>query len=52
MTYYRSGKITIRCSEPMPTQIDGDPSGEATTVTVQVAPGSLLVRVKNGAGGD
>ncbi|PVZ60212.1 diacylglycerol/lipid kinase family protein [Arthrobacter sp. H-02-3] len=52
MTYYRSGKITIRCSEPMPTQIDGDPSGEATTVTVQVAPGSLLVRVKDGAGGD
>ena len=39
MTYYRSGKITIRCAEPMPTQVDGDPSGEATKVTVQVAPG-------------
>ena len=24
---------------PMPTQLDGDPSGEATKVTVQVAPG-------------
>jgi diacylglycerol kinase (ATP) len=50
MTYYRSGKVTIRSAEPMATQIDGDPSGEATTVTVQVAPGSLLVRVRDGAG--
>ena len=48
MTYYRSGKVTIRSAEPMATQVDGDPSGEATTVTVQVAPGSLLVRVKDG----
>jgi diacylglycerol kinase (ATP) len=47
MTYYRSGRISIRCSEPMPTQVDGDPSGSATQVTVQVAPGSLLVRVKD-----
>ena len=52
MTYYRSGKITIRCSEPLPTQVDGDPSGDATTVTVQVAPGSLLVRVKEGTESD
>jgi diacylglycerol kinase (ATP) len=47
MTYYRAGRISIRCSEPMPTQVDGDPSGAATQVTVQVAPGSLLVRVKD-----
>jgi diacylglycerol kinase family enzyme len=46
MTYYRSGKIVIKCAEPMPTQVDGDPSGEATTVTVRVAPRSLLVRVR------
>ena len=52
MTYYRSGKITIRCAEPMPTQVDGDPSGEATKVTVQIAPGSLLVRVKDGTEAD
>jgi diacylglycerol kinase (ATP) len=51
MTYYRSGKITIRCPEPMPTQVDGDPSGEATKVIVEVAPGSLLVRVKEGIEG-
>lgn len=52
MTYYRSGKITIRCAEPMPTQVDGDPTGAATKVTVQIAPGSLLVRVKDGTEGD
>ncbi|MET1063840.1 MAG: diacylglycerol kinase family protein [Arthrobacter sp.] len=52
MTYYRSGKVTIRCPEPMPTQVDGDPSGAATKVTVQVAPGSLLVRVKEGTEAD
>jgi diacylglycerol kinase family enzyme len=52
MTYYRSGKIVISCAEPVPTQVDGDPSGAATKVTVQVAPGSLLVRVKDGTEGD
>ncbi|WP_255769226.1 diacylglycerol/lipid kinase family protein [Pseudarthrobacter sulfonivorans] len=46
MTMYRAGKIIIKCPEPMPTQIDGDPSGLATKVTVQVAPRSLLIRVK------
>ncbi|WP_454809021.1 diacylglycerol/lipid kinase family protein [Paenarthrobacter nitroguajacolicus] len=45
MSFYRSGKVVIRSQEPMATQLDGDPSGEATTVTVQVEPGSLLVRV-------
>jgi len=50
MSYYRSGKVTIRSAEPMATQVDGDPSGQATKVTVQVSPGSLLVRVKDGAG--
>ncbi|MDQ0754624.1 diacylglycerol kinase family protein [Arthrobacter sp. B3I4] len=49
MTYYRSGKIVITCAEPMPTQVDGDPSGDATTLTVRVAPHSLLVRVKEDA---
>jgi diacylglycerol kinase (ATP) len=48
MSYYRSGKITIRCAEPLPTQLDGDPSGDATKVSIQVAPGSLLIRVKHG----
>jgi diacylglycerol kinase family enzyme len=46
MSVYRSGKIVIRCPEPMPTQLDGDITGEATKVTVQVDPGSLLIRVR------
>lgn len=46
MTVYRSGKVLIRCPEPMPTQLDGDTSGEATRLTVQVEPRSLLVRVR------
>ncbi len=46
MNYYRSGKVVISSSEPMATQLDGDPSGEATKVTVKVEPRSLLVRVQ------
>lgn len=46
MTVYRSGRVVIKCPEPMPTQLDGDTSGEATQLTVQVLPRSLLVRVK------
>ncbi len=46
MTVYRSGRVVIDCPEPMPTQLDGDTSGEATRLTVQVDPRSLLVRVK------
>ncbi|HYH78068.1 MAG TPA: diacylglycerol kinase family protein [Arthrobacter sp.] len=46
MTMYRSGKVVIKCPEPLPTQLDGDTSGEATKLTVRVEPGSLLVRVK------
>ncbi|MFE4195841.1 diacylglycerol/lipid kinase family protein [Paenarthrobacter sp. NPDC056912] len=49
MSFYRSGKVTIHSQEPMATQLDGDPSGEATKVTVQVEPGSLLVRVPKAA---
>jgi diacylglycerol kinase family enzyme len=43
---YRSGKVVIKCPEPMPTQLDGDTAGEATKLTVRVEPRSLLVRVK------
>jgi len=46
MTVYRSGRVIIKCPEPMPTQLDGDTAGEATKVTVQVEPRSLLIRVK------
>jgi diacylglycerol kinase family enzyme len=46
MNFYRSGKVVISSSEPMATQLDGDPAGEATKVTVKVEPRSLLVRVQ------
>ncbi|MCA4133155.1 diacylglycerol kinase family protein [Arthrobacter sp. M4] len=49
MNFYRSGKVVIKSNEPMATQVDGDPAGEATTVTVQVQPKSLLVRVRGDA---
>lgn len=55
MSVYRSGRVVIKCPEPMPTQLDGDITGEATKVTVQVDPRSLLIRVRAlpgiGAGG-
>jgi diacylglycerol kinase (ATP) len=46
MTMYRSPKIVIKCPQPMPTQLDGDTSGEATKLTVRVEPRSLLIRVR------
>lgn len=52
MSYYRSGKIVIKCAEPVATQVDGDPCGEATDVTVHVEPRSLLVRVPERKGGE
>jgi diacylglycerol kinase family enzyme len=45
MTVYRAGKIVIKCPEPMPTQVDGDTTGEATKITVRVEARSLLIRV-------
>ncbi len=45
MATYRCSRIGIRCPEPMPTQLDGDLAGEATSLAVQVEPRSLLVRV-------
>lgn len=46
MSVYRAGNIVITCPEPMPTQLDGDTAGEATTVTVRIEPRSLLIRVR------
>jgi diacylglycerol kinase (ATP) len=47
MTVYRSGRVVIKCPEPMAIQLDGDTAGEATRLTVQVEPRSLLIRVKS-----
>lgn len=44
--FYRTPSVTIRTAVPEETQLDGDPSGKATKVTVAVEPKALLVRVK------
>lgn len=45
--FYRARSVTIRTAVPEETQLDGDPLGKATTVTVAVEPKALLVRVKS-----
>lgn len=46
LDYYRARSVQLSCQDPLDTQIDGDPSGAATSVTVRVAPQALLVRVR------
>ncbi|WP_026556587.1 diacylglycerol/lipid kinase family protein [Arthrobacter sp. 35W] len=43
--FYRSKSVTVRTTMPVETQLDGDPAGQATDVTVTVEPAALLVRV-------
>jgi diacylglycerol kinase (ATP) len=43
--YIRAKKIRITAPEPLNTQLDGDPSGFVTSLTVQVQPASLSIRV-------
>jgi diacylglycerol kinase family enzyme len=43
--YYRGRKVTVTAHEPMGTQLDGDLSGDVTSLTVQVRPSALSVRV-------
>jgi len=38
-------KIVVHAEKPTPMQLDGDPVGEGTELTVEVQPGVLLVRV-------
>ena len=38
-------KVVIRAERPTPMQLDGDPIGEGTEITVEVQPGVVLVRV-------
>ncbi len=38
-------KVIIRAEKPMPMQLDGDPVGSGTEITVEVQHGVLLVRV-------
>lgn len=43
--FYRSEKVVLRTAVPEETQLDGDPSGKATKVTVVVEKRALMVRV-------
>ena len=43
--HHRARKVTVSVAEPTQTQLDGDLTGPATTVSFQVDPGALQVRV-------
>ena len=45
MSFYGAQKVRLRSAEPLETQADGDPTGPATDIEVEVHPLSLLVRV-------
>ncbi|GAB4097896.1 diacylglycerol kinase family protein [Sinomonas halotolerans] len=45
MSFYGARSVSIRSAEPIQTQVDGDVTGPATHIDVQVHPASLLVRV-------
>ncbi|MFJ2621037.1 diacylglycerol/lipid kinase family protein [Glutamicibacter sp. NPDC087344] len=44
MSFYQTSGISLRCAEPMNTQIDGDPTGQVNELEVSVSPGSLRLR--------
>lgn len=45
MGFYPSASLTLRCHEPMNTQIDGDGTGLVNGLTVLVKPASLKIRL-------
>ncbi|WP_077488259.1 diacylglycerol kinase family protein [Sinomonas mesophila] len=45
MASYGAREVTIRSAEPIQTQVDGDVTGAATEIRVEVHPANLLVRV-------
>lgn len=50
--FHRAERITVRCTAPLETELDGDPSGPVTALTVEVDSRALTVRVhKKGAEG-
>jgi len=46
MRSYAVNRMTVWSPEPMETQLDGDPSGPATRISVEIWPQSLSVRVR------
>ncbi|MBG6215663.1 diacylglycerol kinase family enzyme [Arthrobacter sp. CAN_A6] len=49
--YYRAREATVWVAEPTETQLDGDPSGSVTSLTVRVDADALMVRVPSGTSG-
>lgn len=45
LTRLRGKKIHIEAEKPVPMQLDGDPAGEGQSITAEVNPGIVLVRV-------
>src|SRR5690606_28693200 len=46
--YARGDGIDIGTSDPRPVQLDGDEFGEATHVSVRLAPGALRIAIPRG----
>lgn len=44
ISYYKTKKLSLRCTEPMNTQIDGDPTGMVNNLEVSVSPSALRIR--------
>lgn len=52
INFYQAKKITLHCTDPMDTQLDGDPSGPVKSLSVEVDRCALTVRVhRKGAEG-
>lgn len=44
ITFYKTKKLSLRCTEPMNTQIDGDPTGMVNNLEVSINPSALRIR--------
>lgn len=44
MSFYQTTEVSLRCAEPMNTQIDGDPTGQVNELKVTISPSALRIR--------
>ncbi|MGR6901942.1 diacylglycerol/lipid kinase family protein [Glutamicibacter sp. BSL13] len=44
ISFYETKKVSLRCTEPMNTQIDGDPTGMVNTLQAWINPSALRIR--------
>lgn len=51
INYHRAKRVDVEVSEATGTQLDGDTSGDVTSLSVEVVPGALTVRVPGRATG-